>query len=236
MTRLNREYSRIQRSQIPHIVARPSDKSIFKWHFVLHSLADDTPYHGGEYHGMLAFPKEYPHQPPSILMMTPSGRFEVNTRLCLSMSDFHPETWNPSWGVETILVGLLSFMLDPKEPATTGGVHSSFEVRRKLAVESRAHNRENKEFCELFPEFAVPLGEPPSVGGAPEKTEKDPDGKPTAKVAGAGAAGPQERRGAEPADAPGAPGNRGSRDLIGILAVVALVVAIVYVPVSRWLR
>jgi len=92
VTRLDREYARIQRSNIPHIVARPSEKSIFKWHFVLHSLADDTPYHGGEYHGMLAFPKEYPHQPPSILMMTPSGRFEVNTRLCLSMSDFHPET------------------------------------------------------------------------------------------------------------------------------------------------
>jgi len=230
VTRLNREYARIQRSNIPHIVARPSEKSIFKWHFVLHSLADDTPYHGGEYHGMLAFPKEYPHQPPSILMMTPSGRFEVNTRLCLSMSDFHPETWNPSWGVETILVGLLSFMLDPKEPATTGGVHSSLEVRRKLAVESRAHNRGNKEFCELFPEFAVPLGEPPSVGGAPEKTENDLATKPTAKEEPPGA-------GAEPADARGAPRNpRGSRDFMGILAVVAFVVAIVYVPFSRWMR
>ena len=26
-------------------------------------------------------------------MLTPSGRFETGTRLCLSMSDFHPETW-----------------------------------------------------------------------------------------------------------------------------------------------
>ena len=28
-------------------------------------------------------------------MLTPNGRFKVATRLCLSMSDFHPETWNP---------------------------------------------------------------------------------------------------------------------------------------------
>ena len=28
-------------------------------------------------------------------MITPNGRFAVNTRLCVSMSDFHPETWNP---------------------------------------------------------------------------------------------------------------------------------------------
>jgi hypothetical protein len=26
-----------------------------------------------------------------INMMTPSGRFQVNTKICMSMSDFHPE-------------------------------------------------------------------------------------------------------------------------------------------------
>lgn len=43
-------------------------------------------------------------------MITPSGRFQVDTRLCLSISDFHPDTWNPSWTVSTILMGLVSFM------------------------------------------------------------------------------------------------------------------------------
>lgn len=32
-------------------------------------------------------------------------------RLCLSISDFHPDTWNPAWSVGTILTGLLSFMV-----------------------------------------------------------------------------------------------------------------------------
>ena len=36
---------------------------------------------------------DYPFKPPSLLMVTPSGRFETGVRLCLSMSDFHPETW-----------------------------------------------------------------------------------------------------------------------------------------------
>ena len=44
-------------------------------------------------------------------MMTPNGRFQTNTRLCLSISDFHPDTWNPAWSVATILTGLLSFMV-----------------------------------------------------------------------------------------------------------------------------
>jgi len=32
-------------------------------------------------------------------------------RLCLSISDFHPDTWNPAWSVSTILTGMLSFMV-----------------------------------------------------------------------------------------------------------------------------
>lgn len=32
-------------------------------------------------------------------------------RLCLSISDYHPDTWNPAWTVSTILTGLLSFMV-----------------------------------------------------------------------------------------------------------------------------
>lgn len=71
----------------------------------------DTPYEGGEYYGRLTFPSEYPFKPPAIRMTTPSGRFQPDTRLCLTMSDFHPSLWNPSWSVATILNGLLSFMV-----------------------------------------------------------------------------------------------------------------------------
>ena len=66
---------------------------------------------GGVYHGKLVFPGEFPFKPPSIYMITPNGRFKCNTRLCLSISDFHPDTWNPAWSVATILTGLLSFMV-----------------------------------------------------------------------------------------------------------------------------
>lgn len=72
---------------------------------------EESPYYGGYYHGTLLFPREFPFKPPSIYMMTPNGRFKTNTRLCLSISDFHPDTWNPAWSVATILTGLLSFMV-----------------------------------------------------------------------------------------------------------------------------
>jgi ubiquitin-conjugating enzyme E2 J2 len=66
-----------------------------------------------------------------IAKLTPNGRFQTNFRLCLSMSDYHPQSWNPAWSVSTILTGLLSFMIEGT--ATTGSVVSSDDDKRELA-------------------------------------------------------------------------------------------------------
>jgi len=162
LTRLRREFQNIQSEKIPHIVARPTEKNMLVWHYVLHDLPVETPYIGGVYWGKLVFPKEYPLKPPAIYMLTPSGRFETNSRLCLSMSDFHPESWNPSWRIESILIGLVSFMLDATEPRTTGGVHTTAARRREYAKASFEFNRNSAEFRELFPEFCDEVKRHPS--------------------------------------------------------------------------
>lgn len=85
------EFVRLQKNPPDHIEATPLDSDILTWHYVIRG-PDDSPYAGGVYHGKLLFPAQYPFKPPGIQMCTPSGRFKVDTRLCLSMSDFHPET------------------------------------------------------------------------------------------------------------------------------------------------
>ena len=72
--------------------------------------------------------------------------------MCLSISDYHPDTWNPAWSVATILTGLLSFMLE-KSP-TLGSVETSEYEKRSLATRSHEFNLRNKTFCELFPDQA----------------------------------------------------------------------------------
>lgn len=84
------------------------------------------------------FPPEYPFAPPAIRMHTPSGRFQPSSRLCLSISDFHPKSFNPAWEVSTILIGLLSFMTS--EEMTTGSISASEAERRVLAARSRWWN------------------------------------------------------------------------------------------------
>jgi len=154
--RLQRELKALHKNPLsnPKIVAMPNESNILEWHYVLEGTTDDpkSPYHGGIYHGKLIFPKEYPYKPPGVMMCTPNGRFKPNRRLCLSMSDFHPESWNPMWSISTILVGLCSFMTDNKP--TTGSIETSLAMKQKLAAESLEYNvKNNKVFCNLFPEY-----------------------------------------------------------------------------------
>ncbi|KAI1388104.1 ubiquitin-conjugating enzyme [Hypoxylon trugodes] len=135
--RLAREYKSISENPPPYINAHPSDSNILEWHYII-TGPEDTPYHNGQYWGTLIFPPNYPFAPPAIRMHTPSGRFQPSTRLCLSISDFHPKTFNPAWEVSTILIGLLSFMTS--EEMTTGSVSATAHERRILAARSRWWN------------------------------------------------------------------------------------------------
>ena len=71
-------------------------------------------------------------------MHTPSGRFQPSTRLCLSISDFHPKSFNPAWEVSTILIGLLSFMTG--DEMTTGSISATENERKYLARQTRWWN------------------------------------------------------------------------------------------------
>jgi ubiquitin-conjugating enzyme E2 J2 len=135
----------------PVLTVVPNEKNMLEVHYVLEG-SKGTPYEGGVYHGKLIFPKEYPLKPPGVIMNTPSGRFTPGRRLCLSMSDFHPESWNPMWSVSTILTGLYSFMLDTAP--TLGSVDTSFAKKRQLAEASLQYNvTRDPVFCKLFPEY-----------------------------------------------------------------------------------
>lgn len=153
LKRLKKELLMLRTNPEEGIYATYNERNILEWHFVIDG-APGTPYENGQYYGKLIFPPNYPHAPPSIMLHTKSGRFETGKRICTSMSDFHPESWSPSWTVVTILIGLRSFMVDD-EPGGVGGTRDTDRNRRKYATESRAANRKNVDFVEYFPELTI---------------------------------------------------------------------------------
>ncbi|SCZ97313.1 BZ3500_MvSof-1268-A1-R1_Chr4-2g07131 [Microbotryum saponariae] len=156
--RLSKEYQSMQRSPPPFVWARPN---VLEWHYILQGPSDSP----GEYWGTLLFPSDYPFAPPTIKfsyhtlqMMTPSGRFAPSQAICTSMSSFHPSTWNPAWSVNTILVGLLSFMLG--DEITTGSVMTTEAEKQAFAKASHAWNmqvHQQPRFKTHFPEYSSPV-------------------------------------------------------------------------------
>ena len=133
---LVREAAELSSSPSPDYTAAPLESDLFEWHFTLRG-PPNSPYAEGIYHGRIVLPPSYPLRPPSFRFVTPSGRFEANREICLSISGHHEETWQPAWGVRTALVALRSFMeTDPR--GQLGGLDTSDPVRRQLAAQSRS--------------------------------------------------------------------------------------------------
>ncbi|EED12823.1 ubiquitin conjugating enzyme (UbcF), putative [Talaromyces stipitatus ATCC 10500] len=131
------ELSESAPSPSPHFCAHPvSDSNLFDWHFTLAGPPAPSPYAGGIYHGRIVLPPTYPLRPPSFRFLTPSGRFEVNREICLSISGHHEETWQPAWGIRTALTAIRSFM-DGDAKGQLGGLDAPEDVRRMWAEKSR---------------------------------------------------------------------------------------------------
>mmetsp|Transcript_17928 Transcript_17928/g.37065 ORF Transcript_17928/g.37065 Transcript_17928/m.37065 type:complete len:341 (-) Transcript_17928:1197-2219(-) len=114
--------------------AAPLESDMFEWHFTIRG-AKGTDFEGGIYHGRILLPPDYPFKPPHIMFLTPSGRFETNTKVCLSFSAYHPELWQPAWGIRLILEALISFLPTPADGAI-GALDWSAKERKRLAQKS----------------------------------------------------------------------------------------------------
>nr|XP_010914567.1 ubiquitin-conjugating enzyme E2 32 [Elaeis guineensis] len=133
--RILQEVKEMQSNPSDDFMSLPLEENIFEWQFAILGPRDSE-FEGGIYHGRIQLPADYPFNPPSFMMLTPNGRFETQTKICLSISNHHPEHWQPSWSVRTALVALIAFM--PTNPdGALGSLDYKKEERRALAIKSR---------------------------------------------------------------------------------------------------
>lgn len=153
----------------------PLEENIFEWQFAIRGPRD-TEFEGGIYHGRIQLPAEYPFKPPSFMLLTPNGRFETQTKICLSISNHHPEHWQPSWSVRTALVALIAFM--PTNPnGALGSLDYKKEERRALAIKSREvsptfGNPERQKLIDEIHEYMLSKAPPVPQGSSPQASEE----------------------------------------------------------------
>jgi len=173
LKRILRESAELASNPSSDLTASPLESDLYEWHFTLKGPPAPSPFENGIYHGRIILPPAYPLKPPSFRFLTPTGRFEVNREICLSISGHHEETWQPAWGIRTALVAIRSFM-ETDAKGQVGGMDASEEVRRRYAGQSRAWKcptcqRTNEELMKEQEEAAKQSGTDATAEEVPEE-------------------------------------------------------------------
>ncbi|KAK6462757.1 ubiquitin-conjugating enzyme/RWD-like protein [Scheffersomyces coipomensis] len=109
MKTLISEYHKIMDHPLEKITIGVDDSNFQTWYFLIHG-SKHTTYEDGLYLGAIIFPTDYPNAAPEFQMISHSGRFETRRAICMTMTAYHTESWNPTWSMEKILYGFVSFM------------------------------------------------------------------------------------------------------------------------------
>ena len=83
---------------MPQVVEFAADESDMRTVRFLVDGPADTLFEGGRFVFEIVLPPDYPMNPPSIVCLTDSGRFETGHKICTSFSDYHPEASGGVWG------------------------------------------------------------------------------------------------------------------------------------------
>lgn len=150
--RLMGDLKLIRKDPHKYIDVSPDEKDLLTWYFLVKG-PEFSEYKGGYYIGKVMHNESYPFKSPDFMMLTPSGRFTVGTKICLSNSSYHSDEWSAMWNIHAILTGFLSIFLDDKEHGISH-IHSTKYERESYAKTSIEYNKKNHpNLIKLFTRF-----------------------------------------------------------------------------------
>ena len=141
--RLDNETKILSREPLHYATAYPDATNPLIWYFLIIGQKG-THYEGGQYIGKIVHSEKYPAEPPDYYMLTPSGRFEIDKKICLTNSSYHKGEWSSTWNIQTILIAFYSIFLDDNENGISH-LKDTKENRLRMARESIDYNKNNRK-------------------------------------------------------------------------------------------
>lgn len=126
------------------------DDDMSKYYFCYEGL-EDSLYKNGQYMGVFVLRDDFPLTCPVIQLLTPNGRYQVGTNLCLTkVSTFYANEWNPSISLFAVANAVRAHMTVPYDHMV-GGLDTSETITKEFTAASRAWNAANPIFQHVFP-------------------------------------------------------------------------------------
>ena len=144
-------------------VCCPDLEDPLTWWYVIFGL--EGYFEGGYYFGKVVCPQDYPARPPYITVLTKNGHFVAGEKVCLSITDYHPESWNPAWTVTHVILGMISFWLGGEETAGSQYYYGKdgmnvYQEKKHACIDFAMKSRESvlnepkyKDCLEYYSEF-----------------------------------------------------------------------------------
>ena len=147
--RLRGELRDLQKNKLDFAQAFQDETDKFIFYFLLKGDYDSD-YAGGYYIGKIMLPKNYPENPADFMMLTPSGRFEPDKKICLTNSGYHKESWTPTWTIRNMMIGFYSVFIDD----TTHGIsHIKDTPTNRKIMASQSIDYNLKYYFDIFTKF-----------------------------------------------------------------------------------
>lgn len=147
--RLENEEKKLNKEPLHYATAYRDKDDPLIWYFLMVGQKG-TDYYGGEYIGKILHSPKYPIEAPDYVLLTPSGRYETNRKICLSNSGFHKSEWSSTWNIISILAAFYSIWIDDREIGL-GHIKDTPANRRRMAMDSINFNMRN--FPEIYEKF-----------------------------------------------------------------------------------
>ncbi len=136
--RIQNELKMLQKDPLENIDIFPDESDIRTWYFLIRG-PDDTEYKNGWYIGKLVLSENYPVTPVDFYMLTPSGRFDIEKKICLTISSYHSDQWSSIWSIQKILGAFLSVMTSDFDTGISH-IKKTPHERKMLAESSLSYN------------------------------------------------------------------------------------------------
>ncbi len=136
--RIQNELKMIQKDPLESIDIYPDPEDIRVWYFLIRG-PDDSDYKDGWYIGKLVLSENYPATPVDFYMLTPNGRFDIEKKICLTISSYHSDQWSPIWSIQKILGAFLSVMTSDFDTGISH-IRQTPAERKNLACSSYGYN------------------------------------------------------------------------------------------------